>query len=506
VSLNQALSALACAGYLAFATMAWRRSGQSRIAAVLSVLLLDVFAWNFAELAQGMTSAHSWAQVDRFFASLLPALAFHTVTLFVGKARSWQALVLLAYLAFGALALAAAFWPLHYGLWWKSLLASAGVTMAAALQLLVSHLRRSVDSAERARTRLVLIASLVATLVGSSDLWLDKIGLPRLRVSNLGMFAALGLFAAATLRLELLGKALPARLVPYALLSGTACVLIALFAIHALDASVALQTLGAVSTLVLALLSLREISRIRTAHRQQTEQLLLFGRWSEQLAHDLGNPLAALRGSLQFLSEEHRAGRSLDVQAEYIGLMLTQCDRLQHHVQAYRRLARVEPVRSAADVNDVVARVLALQAAAKRPGISLHQRLDRSLPGCTIDAELVATALENIIQNAFEALGERGSISVQTVLRAGDLGDLVVLSVEDDGPGIDPRLAERVTDALVTTKAGGSGLGLAFADRVAKAHGGTLEIDTRLGRGTAVRMIFPAPAAGHSPFARGPTP
>src|SRR5687767_6588681 len=192
--------------------MAWRRSGQSRIAAVLSVLLLDVFAWNFAELAQGVTSAHSWAKVDRFFASLLPALAFHTVTLFVGKARSWQALVLLAYLAFGALALAAAFGPLHYGLWWKSLLASAGITMAAALQLLVSHLRRSVDSAERARTRLVLIASLVATLVGSSDLWLDKIGLPRLRVSNLGMFAALGLFAVATLRLELLGKELPARL------------------------------------------------------------------------------------------------------------------------------------------------------------------------------------------------------------------------------------------------------------------------------------------------------
>ena len=85
MSLNEALSALACAGYLAFATMAWRRSGQSRIAAVLSVLLLDVFAWNFAELAQGVTGAHSWAKVDRFFASLLPALAFHTVTLFVDR-------------------------------------------------------------------------------------------------------------------------------------------------------------------------------------------------------------------------------------------------------------------------------------------------------------------------------------------------------------------------------------------------------------------------------------
>jgi two-component system sensor histidine kinase HydH len=494
VSLNEALSALACAGFLAFATLAWRRSGQSRIAAVLSVLLLDVFAWNFAELAHGVTSAHNWALVDRFFASLLPALAFHTVILFVGKARSWQTLVALAYVAFGGLALAAAFWPLPYALWWKSLLASAGVTMGVALELLISHLRRSIDSAERARTRLVLIASLVATLVGSSDLWLDKIGLPPLRISNLGMFAALGLFAVATLRLELLGKGLPARFVPYALLSGAACVLLALFAIHALDAPVALQTLGALATLGLALLALRELSRIRSAHRRQTEQLMLFGRWSEQLAHDLGNPLAALKGSLQFLSEEHRAGRSLDVQAEYIGLMLAQCDRLQHHVQAYRRLARVEPVLSLADLNDVVARVVALEAAANRPGISLEQRLDRSLPKCSIDADLVATALENIIQNAFEAFGAGGSVSVQTELRPDDVGDLVVLSVADDGPGIDPRLAERVTEALVTTKAGGSGLGLAFAARVARAHGGTLEVDTTLGRGTAVRMTFPVPS------------
>lgn len=496
MSLNESLSALACAGYLAFATTAWRRSGQSRIAAVLSVLLLDVFAWNFAELAHGVTSAHSWALVDRFFATLLPAFAFHTVTLFVGKAKSWQLFVGLTYLTFGALALAAAFWPLPYGLWWKSLLASASAAMAVALQLLVSHLRRCVDTAEHARTRLVLIAILVATWVGSSDLWLDKIGLPRLRVSNLGMFGALALFAVATLRLELLGKGLPVRVVSYALLSGAAGVLFALFAIHALEASVALQALGAVATLVLAGLSLRELSRIRSAHRRQTEQLMLFGRWSEQLAHDLGNPLAALKGSLQFLTEEHRAGRSLDVQAEYIGLMLEQCDRLQHHIQAYRRLARVEPALSSGDLNDVVTRVLALDA--NRPGIALHQRLDRSLPRCSIDAELVATALENLIQNAFEALGAGGSVVVQTAHRPDDLGDWVVLSVEDDGPGIDPRLVERVTEPLVTTKVGSSGLGLAFVARVARAHGGKLEVDTTLGRGTAVRMTFPVRAEGHS--------
>jgi two-component system, NtrC family, sensor histidine kinase HydH len=495
MNLNEALSALACAGYLAFATLAWRRSGQSRIAALLSALLLDVFAWNFAELAHGATNAHGWALVDRFFASLLPALAFHTVTLFVGRAKSWKALVALAYLGSGSLALAAVFWPLRYGPWWQALLASASVTMALSLWALISHLRRSVDTAELARTRLVLIALVVGTLVGSSDLWLDKIGLPRLRLSNLGMFAALGLFAVATLRLELLGEALPVRLVQSALLSGAVAVLLALFALFALDGSVALQLLGAVTTLVLGLSAARELSRVRAAHRRQAEQLMLYGRWSEQLAHDLGNPLAALRGALQFLAEEYRSGRSLDMQAEYIDLMLAQCDRLQHHLQAYRRLARVEPVLAASDLNEVVARVLALQAVPHGPGITLHRRLDRHLPKCSIDAELVATALENLLQNAFEALGERGSVSVRTELRRGDLGERLVLGVEDDGPGIDPRLAERVSEPLVTTKVGGSGLGLAFVARVARAHGGELEVDTTLGRGTAVRMTFPVDGA-----------
>lgn len=58
--------------------------------------------------------------------------------------------------------------------------------------------------------------------------------------------------------------------------------------------------------------------------------------------------------------------------------MLALCERLQHHIQAYRRLARVEPVLSAADLNDIVARVFALESSASPPGVALHQRLSRA--------------------------------------------------------------------------------------------------------------------------------
>ena len=490
MSLYEALSAIACAGYLAFSALAWQRSGQSRIAAVLAVLLLDVFAWNFAELAHGLSHARAWALVDRFFASLMPALGLHVVALFVGKSKALERYILGGYVAVVSLALAATFWPLAYGLWWRSLLAAAAGSMAPALWLLVAHERRSVDVTERARTRLVLIAIGFATVVGSSDLWLDKIGLPRLRLSNLGMFVALGLFATATLRLELLGKALPVRLVSYAAASGGVGVLVYLFTLHYLDGPGAPPALGAVSLTVLGLITWRELGRIRAAHRAQTEQLMLYGRWAEQLAHDLGNPLATLKGALQFLTEEHRAGRSLDASAEYLSLMLEQCDRLQQNVLSYRRLARVDPVFSRAHVNDVVTRILGLQGIA-RPGIEIHPELGEGLPACSLDVDLVATALENLLQNACEALTEGGNVRVRTELLQGDLGGCIRLSVEDDGPGIEPRLAERVTEAFVTTKPGGSGLGLAFAARVAKAHGGKLELATVLGRGTVASLRFP---------------
>jgi two-component system sensor histidine kinase HydH len=491
MSWQQFSTVVASAGHLALAMLAWQRSRQSRVAAVLSVLLLDVFGWSFAGLARELSGDREWALVDRFFASLLPALALDVVASFVGKVRAWRALVLGAHASFGLLALAATFGGLPYSVWWRVLLGGAVLAMSFALRALAEHARRSVDRLERARTRMIAIAIAVATLVGSSDLWLDKLGLPRLEASNVGMFAAMALLAVASLRLELLGGAPPHRLVRRALAFGALGAVACLLVLHSLERSVALAVFGAVTTVGLVAAGMFEIVGMRAAVRENTERLVLLGRWSEQLAHDLGNPLAALKGALQFLSEERRAGRSLDSRQDYLTLMLEQCDRLQNSVQMYRRLARVEPVVSANSLNDLVARVLSLQTFATQPGISLEQRLSPGLPSVDVDRDLVAIALENIIQNAYEALSTAGRVLVRTELDASDSAPQVVISVEDDGPGIDPRLEERVTDALVTTKPRGSGLGLAFAVRVARAHRGKLEIDTVLGRGTRVRMSFP---------------
>ncbi|HEX6766525.1 MAG TPA: ATP-binding protein, partial [Polyangiaceae bacterium] len=108
----------------------------------------------------------------------------------------------------------------------------------------------------------------------------------------------------------------------------------------------------------------------------------------------------------------------------------------------------------------------------------------------SMDKDLVATTLENVLRNAYEAMPSGGIVTVRTERVAGGSGGVAV-SVEDEGEGMDARTLDRASDELFTTKATGSGLGLSFAERVAQAHGGTLKLTSRAGKGTVVRLSLP---------------
>ena len=101
-------------------------------------------------------------------------------------------------------------------------------------------------------------------------------------------------------------------------------------------------------------------------------------------------------------------------------------------------------------------------------------------------------ALENLVRNALEAMPDGGTLVVRTERAASTDATGVVISVEDAGAGMDARTRERAFDDFYTTKATGSGLGLAFVRRVAEAHGGEVSLTSRVGVGTVVRMRLPA--------------
>src|SRR5262249_48292318 len=135
------------------------------------------------------------------------------------------------------------------------------------------------------------------------------------------------LVTVAVLRLRLLGGNLSAAFLLYASLGGFLAMIGYLAAIHWLAAKHAVWLLSSATVVVVAVGILRELSRSASIARERTRRLAALGRFSQQLAHDLRNPLAALKGALQFLVVERKQGRSLDAQADYLEFMLGQVER-----------------------------------------------------------------------------------------------------------------------------------------------------------------------------------
>ena len=484
MTLHEKLGLVACAGHLALAILLLLRRTRSSIALPLALLCLDLFAWNFASLAWDLTGNSAWRRLDTGLSWLTPPLGLHVIVAFVGRTRSLRAMLVVVYVFFAQFP----FWADTPG-WDLVFLAGLVPTMAVAVTLLVTHLGRTTERSEKIRSRYMLAAIAVGGIFGSSDLWFDHVGLP-MSFSNIGTFASTSLGAITALRLQLTWREIPSRLALLAL--GLAVVGLATYlaVVRTVGTEKAMGVI-AVTIVLFALFAVaREVMLAREVERERGERLATLGRFSHQMAHDLKNPIAALKGALQFLKEEERQGRSLAGHADFLDLMLDQVGRVHRVVDQYQRMGRIEPVLARTSLNDVVREVLALQPFAATDSVSVKTDLAPSLPECYIDRDLVARAIENLVQNAFEAMPRSGTVAVRTE-RAPDRDAMLVLSVEDSGSGMDVRQMERAFDDFYTTKAQGSGLGLAFVRRVARAHGGDVALTSQSGRGTRVLLKLP---------------
>jgi len=476
------MTVVACAGDLAFGALALLRRSKSPLAGLIALLFLDAFTWNFATLAYELSGREYWHSVDRLFSSLMPALALHVVIAFIGRARKLRPVWAASYVVFGAVGLF-----VRGDAWWKCLAALGPASMLLAVTLLVRHRQRAADASERARTELVLLAFLLGTF-SLTDLWYHEVSFPLPRLGAIGTLVAMILFATAALRLRLLGEEVPPSVALYAFSFGLLWVILQLTLVHWLDPRSSPWVLGLGVLALLAVVSAREVGRRGAVGRARTEELATLGRFAEQFAHDIRNPLAALKGAVQFLSEEHRLGRSLDGQAAFLTLIEQQIDRVERSVGRYQRIGKVEPRLTRQPLNALVTRLAELQKHALGPDVSLSVALAPELPDALLDADLVETALESVIRNACEAMPKGGAITLSTGYDAER--ECVTITVTDEGDGMDARELEQATALFFTTKAQGSGLGLSFAERVTKAHGGDIALSSVAGKGTRVTLRF----------------
>lgn len=457
-----------------------------------------LFAYEAFELFKHLTDAPVFVHLESAAASLVVPTTAALVITFVGAWRSHRWLVVLgaSYFSLNALlCLGATVWPPLEAFSgeapWAAALLLGLVPEFLYLGVLLARHARNADPKERARTQLLVLALVLGAGGAGSDL-LSIAGLPTPRVAMFGLVAAALVLSALAFHMELIattGRLLVANGIAVVLVT----VLLQGMALSLADRPVLMATSTVAITLA-ALVTLRPMLALQAEERARLRQLASLGRLSAQMAHDLKNPLAAIRGAAQYLLEERARGASIDDQETFVSLIVEQTDRATRVVDDYQRIGRAEAAR-----RPLVLRALlddlkrAQEAASPAHPIEIAASIERDVE-VSIDRELVEGALENLIRNAREAMSDGGAITLGCSLGDGRL----VLFVEDRGPGMDPRAKEQAFDDFFTTKATGSGLGLAFVARVAEAHGGRASLRSELGRGTRVTLELSLAEGDHS--------
>jgi signal transduction histidine kinase len=498
VTLHAVLDLIACAGHLAVGILVLLRQTGSPMALPFGLLSLSLFAWNFADFGYTVSGQIAWHWLDLGLSPFSPALLLQLVATFVGRVRRYHwplvathvffaLLAVSAWLAFASPAAAAWIDSTPYSI---TFLGGQLGVLITSVALLGGHARRTFDSVELRATNTMTAAILLGALGASSDFWND-FGLAVPPVANIGTTVSALMMAVASLRFRFLGRNLTGRLAGLALVMAGVGLVSYLSVFRWLRGNHAVLMVATVTVTLSLIAALRQLGKQYVARRDRVEGLTAMGRFSAQMAHDLKNPLAALKGAIQYLGEEVSRGQSLAEQEQFLSLINQQVDRIHRVVDDYQRLANLQPRVGPVLLNDTIREVLALQSFAAR-GVVVATSLDDTLPVCAVDRDLVGRAIENLVRNAVEAMPQGGAVTVETsTVRARTRAVGALIAVRDTGAGMDARQSERAFDEFFSTKVMGSGLGLAFVRRVVRAHAGRVRIDSRIGQGTVVTMKFP---------------
>lgn len=231
---------------------------------------------------------------------------------------------------------------------------------------------------------------------------------------------------------------------------------------------------------------------------KERDRLAAIGEMSAGLAHEIRNPLAAIKGAIQYLDP----GKLPEEDREFLEIMVDEVNRLNGVVTQFLDYSRpLKPALAPGDLNEVITRTFKLLAPAVPPGVELSVSLAPELPRVLCDAEQLKQVFINLAQNAFQAMPHGGRLSVSTRVTRDELAywregarrpDQVEVRFRDSGPGIPDEARERIFVPFYTTKEKGTGLGLAICQRIVTAHQGSILVQSSPGEGAEFVIALPA--------------
>jgi len=234
-----------------------------------------------------------------------------------------------------------------------------------------------------------------------------------------------------------------------------------------------------------------DVTEIRVLQKriQQTDKITAIGRLSMGIAHEVRNPLSAIKTCAQFLEKSFEIENK--DQKPFAQLIIREAERLDGLIARLLNYAKpAEKDFQYINVNDTIINCISLAGLkAKQLKISIIQDISKDLPHIFADANRLSQAILNLLLNAIEAIKENGVITLKTYFDSNS-GKIFIV-VKDTGKGIPKEEQEKIFDPFYSTRPGGNGLGLAIAQQIIFEHNGTIRVESEINKGTTFTISLP---------------
>ena len=247
----------------------------------------------------------------------------------------------------------------------------------------------------------------------------------------------------------------------------------------------------------------QSLDSLRRAQQEivHTAKLATIGKMAAHVAHEIRNPLSTIGG---FARAIQKKPDQVDRVAKNAKIIAEESTRLENMLKGVMDFSRPSaPVPKLADFNATVEAAFRTQSEIlSSRNVHSNLDLDRSIPEIHFDENQMLQVLHNMIRNAAESMPQGGALNLKT----GREGDLIYLLISDSGSGIAAPILDRLFDPFFTTKPDGTGLGLAVSKKILDDHGGRIEVQSQVGKGTTFKILLPtAPPLPPTPANRSGT-
>ena len=250
-------------------------------------------------------------------------------------------------------------------------------------------------------------------------------------------------------------------------------------------------------TVLGALVVFSDLTRLKNLEREKrrAERLSSFGALASGIAHEIKNPLVAIRTFAELLPDRYS---DVDFRDDFSKVVISEIERIDGLVDRLRGIASTAPTHvGSVDIREPIrATLVLLRAQFEQTHTVVHCDFQDSTPFVGVHESQLKQLFLNLFLNAIEAMGGHGELRVRITKRELHSHSWIVVEISDTGPGIPEPLRTSIFEPFFTTKPKGSGLGLAICRGIADAHRGTIRAESRSdGPGTTIVVEFPATAA-----------